>query len=395
MRVRKSTPPTAVPISRSDLFRGLTAVLGVNPGERVEKEVRDCFGGRHVFFLSSGKAALFLLLVALKDLKGRTKVIIPGYTCFSVPSAVRKAGLKIVLCDVKSDSLDFDYDQLENLAGEETLCIVATHLFGIRSNVERARKIADRKGIFVIEDSAQAFGIPGEDKKSAQGDAEFFSLGRGKNITCGSGGIIVTGSEEIAHALRRHYIPLKTESISASVKALIELLLMGIFVNPYLYWIPDGLPFLGIGETRYYENYPVNKINKVKYGLLSGWKENLRSTNVTRSKIGEAYKEALSLDRRYPIYSNALPYLRFPVYLKNAERKAYVCSEYRHLGISAMYPTSIGKVKEISDSVSIDSCPDSEKISKTLITLPTHHLVDEGLREKICSVVVDNLNIRP
>lgn len=392
MRFRKSTPPTAVPISRSGLFRGLTAVPGGNPGERVEREFRDNFGGRHVFFVSSGKAALYLLLVALKDLKRRSKVIIPGYTCFSVPSAVRKAGMKIVLCDVKSDSLDFDFDQLENLADEETLCIVASHLFGIRSDVERVKKIADRNGIFVIEDSAQAFDIPGKEINGAHGDAEFFSLGRGKNITCGSGGIILTGSEEISCAVRKHYNPLKTESIAASVKDLIELFLMGIFVNPYLYWIPDGLPFLGIGDTKYYMEYKVNKINNVKYELLSGWKENLSSLNKTRSRIGEEYKETLKLDKKYSIYLNVLPYLRFPVYLNDIEEKASICREYKHIGISAMYPTSIGEIKELSDSVSVKSCPNSSRIAKKLITLPTHHLVNEGLRKKICSVVGNKLD---
>ncbi len=393
MRIRKSTPPTAVPVFPADLFRGLSAIPGGSCGERVEEEIRDCFGGRNPFFLSSGKAALYLLLVALKGLKGRGKVIIPGYTCFSVPSAVRKAGLKIVLCDVRSDSLDFDYGQLEMLADEETLCIVSTHLFGIRSDVERVRKIADRKGILVIEDSAQAFRLPGEEAKGgARGDAEFFSLGRGKNITCGSGGIILTGSEAIVKALRKQYDELETESIPSAVKTLIEMTLMGVFVNPCLYWVPDGLPFLGIGETVYCEEYPIYKMNNMKYGLILEWRERLRSISETRSRIGEGYKESLGVDRNCSIYADALPYLRFPVYMKDAERKARVCAEFRHLGISGMYPSSIGEIEEISGCVSVESCPNSAKIAKTLVTLPTHHLVDDELVGKIRSAIGNDVD---
>ena len=76
---------------------------------------------------------------------------------------------------------------------DETLCVLAIHLFGIPANLDRIKKLCRKKDIFIVEDAAQAMG--GEYKGGMLGtigDVGFYSLGRGKNITCGSGGIIVT-----------------------------------------------------------------------------------------------------------------------------------------------------------------------------------------------------------
>jgi dTDP-4-amino-4,6-dideoxygalactose transaminase len=79
-------------------------------------------------------------------------VIYTAYTCFTVPSAVRRAGLEVVPCDVREDTLDFDFDRLEALLDDGTLCVVPTHLFGVPSDIDRVRSFAGRKGIYVVED---------------------------------------------------------------------------------------------------------------------------------------------------------------------------------------------------------------------------------------------------
>ena len=392
MKIRKTIPPVSVPISSSDLFHGVKEFLGGDESEGIKREFREYSGARHIFFLSSGKAALFMILIALRELKNRRKVIMPAYTCFSVPSAIRMAGLEIVLCDVRPDFLDFDHDQLEKLADEETLCIIATHLFGIPSEIGRVREIAREKEIFVIEDAAQAFGALVGRMAGSQGDVAFFSLGRGKNITCGSGGIIVTDSEEIAGALLGPYNRLEKESLQNSAKTLLELFLMELFMNPYLYWLPDGLPFLRIGETHFYSSFPVVRMNRAKFGLLHNWQRKLDSLNKIRTDTSEEYKHTLNLNRGIGIYSKKHPYLRFPVYLKNEERKRDICKNYRHLGVSPMYPGAINAIPELSGIVGNFHCPASEMIARKLVTLPTHGFVDGVLGKKICSVVSDALD---
>ena len=67
---------------------------------------------RHVFLVSSGSAALTLALMALKSLAREREVVIPAYTCFSVPAAVLQAGLRPVLCDIDPSTFDFDHSHL-------------------------------------------------------------------------------------------------------------------------------------------------------------------------------------------------------------------------------------------------------------------------------------------
>ncbi len=386
MRIRKTTPPAAAPIGFQDLLSGLRGCLEPGVIERREGEFREYFGTKHVFFLSSGKAALFLILSALKGASNRRRVIIPAYTCFSVPSAIRKAGLEIVPCDILPESLDFDPGQLERLCDNGTLCVVPTHLFGIPVDVSMVREIAEKKGAYVVEDAAQAMGVSRDGKKLGTiGDAGFFSFGRGKNVTCGSGGMIVTSSPSIAGKIRSLYDSLGHETVGESARTFLETCFMRIFLSPYLYWFPRGLPFLKLGETEYHEDFPVFRIGRLKAGLLRNWKERLERSNEAREAATHRYIETLGLKREIGIYSNASPCLRFPVFLSDLPGKETVCESFGHLGSSPMYPAPVNRIREIQHHFGGSTYPSSEKIVRTLVTLPTHPLAGDSARSRLCS----------
>ena len=102
MRIGRTVPPAAAPISWRGFFSGLKGVVrGEAERERFADELREYFNRRHCYLFSSGKAALTVALLALKRLyPGRDRVLIPAFTCYSVPSAIVRAGLKVTLCDV-------------------------------------------------------------------------------------------------------------------------------------------------------------------------------------------------------------------------------------------------------------------------------------------------------
>ena len=134
-----------------------------------------------MWLVSSGKAALVLILRALHALSGRRTVVMPGYTCFSVPSAVVRAGLAVRLCDVDPLTFEPDLSQLSENTDADTLCVLATHLLGIGVDVSRFVERCHPRGIFVVEDVAQAFGASYNDKPLRTiGDVAFLSFGRGK-----------------------------------------------------------------------------------------------------------------------------------------------------------------------------------------------------------------------
>ena len=357
---------------------------------KLEEEIKEYFGTKHAFLVSSGKAALFLILMGLKKLIGKNKVIIPAYTCYSVPSAIRMAGLDIVLCDVRPDTLDFDYSELVNLVDDDTLCVVPTHLFGIPSDIEKIRAMCKSRGIFIVEDAAQAMGaICGKKKLGTLGDVAFFSLGRGKNITCGSGGLIITSAGDIAESIRGYFEDIEQVPIIEHVKNVFEILLQIFFIHPTLYWFPKNLPFLKIGETRFHSIFSVYKLTGFQAGLLHGWRKKLELYNRGRSRNGSFYIQNLDVSDRLPIYANGVFYLRFPIYLNSRREKEELCNMGDLHGISPMYPDSINNIQEIKELFLNMPYTNAKRIAETLVALPTHTLLKE--RDKI--TIRDNVKI--
>jgi dTDP-4-amino-4,6-dideoxygalactose transaminase len=378
VKIQRTLPPAAAPISSMDLMYGFHGIVKKESIAQLEEEIKEYFGTKYAFFLSSGKAALYLILMGLKRMNGKNKVIIPAYTCYSVPSAIRMAGLDIVLCDVRPDTLDFDYSELMNLVDDDTLCVVPTHLFGVPSDIEKIRVMCKSKGIYIVEDAAQAMGaICGNKKLGTLGDVAFFSLGRGKNINCGSGGLIITSAGDIAESIRGYHADVKQVPIIEYVKNVFEVLFQMFFIHPYLYWFPKHLPFLRIGETRFHSSFPVYKLTGFQAGLLHDWREKLEIYNRDRSITGNFYLQNLDVSNRMPIYANGVFYLRFPIYMKSKREKKELCKMGNLHGISPMYPDSINNVQEIKEKFSNMHYANAKKIAETLVALPTHILLNE------------------
>ena len=387
MKIHRTIPPAAAPISWMDLWHGLAGVFsGKRSIQEIETEMKAYFGVRHVFLVSSGKAALTLILLGLRSLSPKKEALIPAYTCFSVPSAIRKAGLKVALCDIDPSTLDFDFKLLEDAIGEDTLCVIHGHLFGVPSDVDRIRSLCRARGTFVVEDAAQAMGGVYKGKMlGTLGDVGFFSLGRGKNITCGSGGVIVTNSGRIADAIARHYSTLQEPGLADALKEFFGLMLMALFIQPSLYWIPAGLPFLKLGETRFYTDFPVKRLSGLKGGLLRNWQNHLAQANHTRAETGVYFGKRLRLK---PMREGPLSYLRMPVLMDSREERdrIYRLSQKRGLGISLMYPTPVNEIEEIKGTFDGKRFPSAKETAERLLALPTHHFVSGKDRERICEL---------
>lgn len=386
MKIQRTIPPTAAPLDMTSLVHGLAGIIMREKYmKRLEHELTAYFGVRHVFFVSSGKAALTIILKALKSLSpDKTRVLIPAYTCFSVPSAIVKAGLKVSLCDIDPFTFDFDGKQLEDAVNADMLCVIPDHLFGIPSDIEKVRNVCRGKNIFVVEDAAQAMGGTGKSKRLGTiGDVGFFSLGRGKNITCGSGGLIVTDSDVIAHAIEKEYSLLEDFGAAEVIREFVKVVLLAIFIRPSLYWLPAGLPFLHLGETIFYTEFPMKKLSGMHAGLLRDFRKRLEPANEIRKKNAAWFNDNLRLP---PAPGGPLPVLRLPLAVKNREIKERVfsLSQGKGLGISRMYPTPINEIKEIRDQFSGTVFPFAKEIAECLLTVPTHHLLSKKDREKIC-----------
>jgi len=385
VKIQRTIPPAAAPIDGYALLHGIAGIfLDRKYQELLERELKDYFGVKHVFMVSSGKAAFTLILNALQALSpGKKKVLIPAYTCFSVPSAIVKAGLEVSLCDISDLTFDFDYGLLEKAVDENTLCVVPNHLFGAPSDMNRIKSICGPRGVYVVEDAAQAMGGNYAGKLlGTLGDVGFFSLGRGKNITCGSGGLIVTNSDAIAHEIEKKCSTLETPRLRENLGELLKAMLLAVFIRPSLYWFPSGMPFLKLGETIFYKDFPIKKFSGLKAGMLRGWKKRLESSNKARRENARDFGTLMSLKRQFDV---TVPFLRLPLMADSRTMRAHIYSLARKkgLGISLMYPTSINEIEEIKSHFAGMTFPGASDIAGKILTLPTHQYLSGNDKKRI------------
>lgn len=387
MRIGRTLPPAAAPLDGRDIA---AALAGFSREEkaviRLMSQLKVYFGTEHVFPVSSGKAALTLGLRALARLApAKNEVIVPAYTCYSVPSAVVKAGLKIVPCDLDPRTFDFNHEHLVRLINPATLCVMPTHLFGIPADVDAVVRLRSREHFYIIEDAAQGMGVEHEQKfLGTRGDIGVFSLGRGKNITSGSGGLIITGSDEIAGCIKEQYSELSAATHFENMNDIVMAVLLVLFLHPLRYWIPANLPFLGLGKTVFYDDFPLKKLSYAKAGLLQRWRETLENQNRVRAARSAFYiRKGLGSNQ-----SEGVPYLRFPVIVENPiKRNALVrASAERGLGISLMYPAPVHRIDAIRHLFP-EEYPAASMIAECLVTLPTHSFVTEDDQQAICELM--------
>jgi perosamine synthetase len=170
-------------------------------GERVqalERAFREHFGSRHAIAVNSATSGLHTALMAL-DLSPNDEVLVPPYTMSATATTVLMCGAVPVFVDVDPNTFCMDPAAAAAAITDRTRGIVAVNLFGHPADLDALRQLADAKGIFLLEDNAQA---PDADycgrKTGMIGHAGVFSFNRHKTMQCGEGGMIVTNDDRIA-----------------------------------------------------------------------------------------------------------------------------------------------------------------------------------------------------
>jgi len=376
MRIGRTLAPAAAPIGWGALLGAAAGILSTrDPAPDLEAELRQTFGVDHVWLVSSGTAALTLTLLALRAERRQTDVVIPAYTCFSVPAAVLRAGLRPVLCDVDPRTLDFDSTLLPRAISANTLCVVAHDLFGIPSNIDRVRALCRSRDITVVEDAAQGMGVASAGGLlGTRGDVGILSLGRGKHLTCGSGGVILTRSARIAGAVDAEYSRLPAPTRGRMLRDWLAVALMTVFIRPSLFWIPAAMPWLHLGETIFPKRIHLGRLSRMHATLLRHWRRRLAASNERRAQIASTLAGRLSLD--LPCGPRH-PYLRLPVLATTAmgRHRLLAASRAKGLGFGRGYPTSVAEIPEVAAAIGPRRFATATQIAARLLTLPTHHWV--------------------
>jgi len=360
----------------------LSAVLPGAGDRRGSAELlADRLGGQNAFFISSGRAALTILLKALQQNSDRREVMIPAYTCFSVPSAVARAGLTIRLCDVDPKTLDLDLNALVRLDLERVLCIVPSGLYGLPGDLVTMEPVARRSGAFLIDDAAQCLGATQQGRSCGTfGDAGFYSLGRGKGITTMGGGILVTRRDDLARRIVREVRALPHPAARNIFAAVIKSLVYEFVTRPSLYWLIDRAPFLELGASYFEPDFPIAQLSAYQRRLTMRLLPLLDSYNWRRREHAEHIRAGIEgvegIEVPQPAEGAKPVYQRFPILTRHESHRADLLRRFRQAGIvaSPSYPSSIVDIPGIASHLAPDQgpCPSARSIARRILTLPTH-----------------------
>lgn len=171
--------------------------------ERFEEALAEQVRVRHAVAVGSGTAALHLALSAAGVGPG-DEVILPPNTFFATAEAVFATGATPVLADVDPHTALLDPDAVEAAVTARTAAIAAVHLYGQPIDADRFQALADRHGLFLLEDSAQALGAAWRGRPAGSlGAAAGFSFYPGKNLgALGDGGAVTTADADLARRVR-------------------------------------------------------------------------------------------------------------------------------------------------------------------------------------------------
>lgn len=177
--------------------------IGGHEVESLEKELSDYLGGAtRTITCASGTDALTIALMAM-DLRPGDEVIVPDFTFIAPAECVAILGATPVFADINPETLQISPKSVKKEIGPHTKGIIAVNLFGQCAPFEELREIAREHHLWIIEDSAQAFGARTNQMACTFGDISITSFYPSKPLGCyGDGGALFTSNEDFAKKIR-------------------------------------------------------------------------------------------------------------------------------------------------------------------------------------------------
>lgn len=332
----------------------------------LEKKLAAYVQVKHCITCGNGTDALTLALMVW-DIGVGDAVFVPDFTFFASGETPAYAGATPVFVDVEEDTFNISPDSLEEtiiqIKKEEKLnprVIVAVDLFGQPADYRRIRKIADKYGLYILEDGAQGFGGRiGEQRACSFGDISTTSFFPAKPFGCyGDGGAVFTDNDEWAELLRSYRIHGKGNDKYDNIR---------IGVNSRLDTLQAAVLLV---KLKAFEEYELTAVNKV----------------------AERYREELGNVVKTPqIRENVFSsWAQYSILLKDEEERDGLQTYLKEKGIPTMvyYPKPMSSQRAFQgmDCVKTDLSV-TKDICQRVLALPMHPYMTEGDQQKVVTEV--------
>lgn len=348
---------------RSELDEAYNKVMDSNyfiQGTEVslfEKEFADYCGAKHCIGVATGLDALYLILKAMEIGVG-DEVIVPSNTFIATALAVSYVGAIPVFVEPEISTYNIDVRRIEEKITDKTKAIIAVHLQGRPADMDIINEIAQRHGLKVVEDAAQAHGTKYKGKKvGTMSDAAGFSFYPGKNLgALGDGGCVVTNDKNLADKVRA----------------------LGNYGSDYKYHhIYQGT------NSRLDEMQAA--FLRVKLRCLDKWNEYRKM--VAKKYIDGINNEAIIL----PLHSTDDYEHVYHVFVIRCEKRDELEDYLKENGISTVkhYPIPMHMQKAYEGlNISAGELPIAEEISDTVLSIPMYY----GITDEQVNYVIEKIN---
>jgi len=346
--------------------------------------------------LFKGREAIMLSLKLLNFPKD-SEVAINGFTCYAVYKAIKEAGLKPVLVDISSHSLNFEADNFEKKLNNNPniKAVIIQNTLGFPCHIDPILKICKEKKIFLIEDLAHSAGAKYKNGKETGiiGDMTILSFSQDKVIDAVSGGALIIKNEKY----QNYHINYSRNSITR--KFLTDKL------YPVFTLIIRSTYEIGVGK---FIHFFLRKLNLLSYAMddnldkiisLPRWYRlaaqvalrNLEKEINHRKKIASIYAKNVDNSLLLKPITDNIKYsscLRFPIFTEKRGDLIKYLKKYNIFISDIWYDAPIAPLRYMKKINYQNDCPNSEKISSLILNLPTH----KNVSEKQAKFIAEKIN---
>jgi len=345
-----------------DVVASSAFVMGPKIKE-MESAFAEYVGVKHCIACNSGTDAL-LLALKVWDVKLGDAVFVPSFTFFASAEVIAMLGATPVFVDVDKDTFNMDVSDLERKI-EQTIkagklmprVVIAVDLFGLPADFKAIRKVADKHGLYVLEDGAQGFGGRIGDRKACTfGDISTTSFFPAKPVGCyGDGGAVFTDNDEWAELIESYHIHGKGSDRYDNVR---------IGMNSRLDSIQAAILLVKLKAFKEYELVDVNKV-AARY----------------TEKLKDVVKTPIVPEGFYSSWA------QYTLQLEDKEVRTGLQATLKTLDIptAIYYPIPMHRQTAFSYlNLDDNRCPISDQLADTVISLPIHPYLSEKDQDRIC-----------